>query len=38
LQQYETGEGNYTLERDEWLAEPKIDDSGEGGIWQKGEE
>ena len=26
LQQYETGEGNYTSERDEWLAEPNIDD------------
>ena len=37
LQQYETGEGNYTLERDEWLAEPKIDDLLEE-IRQKGEE
>ncbi len=26
LQQYETGQGNYTLERDEWLGEPEIDD------------
>lgn len=26
LQQYETGQGNYTLERDQWLGEPKIDD------------
>ena len=26
LQQYETGQGNYTLERDQWLGEPKNDD------------
>lgn len=26
LQQYETGQGNYTLERDQWLGEPKIND------------
>jgi hypothetical protein len=26
LQQYETGQGNYTLERDQWLADPKNDD------------
>ena len=37
LQQYETGEGNYTLERDEWLGDPKIDDLLEE-IRPKGEE
>lgn len=37
LQQYETGEGNYTLERDEWLGNPKINDLLEE-IRPKGEE